>query len=508
MSASPRRPEPPSALQGPGAAAGERLEGPSVALPAATARELARLGVEVLDDPDALAEAGRDWWPISLAWAARGLVARRPAAVVRPTSTAEVAGTLAAASAGGVPVTPAAGRSGVCGGTVPAAGGLLLDLTGLSGLVALDEGSLLCDVRAGTFGPDLEDAVASVGQGYTVGHFPQSFDISTVGGWLACRGAGQHSTRYGKVEDLVAGLEVVLADGTVVDTRHEAPRSATGPSLTQLFVGNEGTLGVITEARLRLRPRPACREVAAFAFASFAAGLEACRRLLRRGATPAVLRLYDEAETERHFPGTSDCALIVLDEGDPAIVSATMTLVDEEAASARPLDDAVVARWLEHRNDVSALAPLWQAGIVVDTAEVAGPWSKLPALADAVRTALSAMEGTLVASVHESHAYLDGACLYFTFAGRQEGGPEGGDLGWMEAYYTAAWDALTAVVESHGCAITHHHGIGLNRARFLPGALGAGHRVLGALKKALDPAGILRPGGLGLPSPFEPPGWP
>ena len=126
-------------------------------------------------------------------------------------------------------------------------------------------------------------------------------DLSTVGGWLACRGAGQYSTRYGKIEDMVIGLEVVLADGRIVHTEGKGPRAATGPNLTQLFVGSEGTLGVITEARLRIHPLPSAQERRAFGFTSFAAGLEACRMILRRGATPAVLRLYDQTESDRNF---------------------------------------------------------------------------------------------------------------------------------------------------------------------------------------------------------------
>jgi alkyldihydroxyacetonephosphate synthase len=435
--------------------------------------------------------------------------------MVRPTSTGQVSEVLARCSAASVPVTPAAGRSGVCGGAVPFGGGVLLDLTGLSGIVAVDEQSLYADVRAGTFGPDLEAALGAHGTGYTAGHWPQSMDLSTVGGWVACRGAGQYSTRYGKIEDITAGVEVVLADGTVVDTRREAPRAATGPSLTQLFLGSEGTLGVVTEVRLRVRPRPEARAVRALGLPAFEQGLELCRRVLRRGATPAVLRLYDRTESQRNFDVAHACVLIVLDECDPALLDATMTVLDEEAdrdrhEGAERLDDALVGRWLEHRNDVSALAPLWQAGIVVDTAEVAGPWAQLAGLARDVVAAVADVPGTLVVSVHESHAYIDGACLYFTFAGRRPeevAGAAGDELEWMEDYYRRAWDTVTEVVEGYGAAISHHHGIGLNRARFLPRALGGGWDVLSAIKQALDPAGILNPGALGLASRWTP-AWP
>jgi alkyldihydroxyacetonephosphate synthase len=485
----------------------DHLGGTVVDVPPALADRIAETGAAITTEDAVRADAARDWWPIAIGWAAAGAVPRRPALVVRPATTAQVAAVLSACNDATVPVTAMAGRSGVCGGSVPVHGGVALDLTGLEGLLGVDETSLTADVRAGMFGPDLQDALGKTGDGYTLGHWPQSMDLSTVGGWLACRGAGQYSTRYGKIEDMVVGLEVVLADGRVVRTEGHGPRAATGPNLTQLFVGSEGTLGVITEARLRVHPRPAAEERRAFGFASFADGLEACRRILRRGATPAVLRLYDRTESERNFEHPETNVLIVLDEGDPHVLAATLAVVDEECgprAGATALDAALVERWLGHRNDVSALAPLWRAGIVVDTAEVSGPWAVLPGLCDEVVAALSGLEGTLAASAHQSHAYPDGACLYFTFGGR---GPEG-DAEWRERYYRRAWDTITEATLAHGAAISHHHGIGLQRARFLPRALGPAFDVLVSLKEALDPAGILNPGKLGLPSPFGPVPWP
>lgn len=253
----------------------------------------------------------------------------------------------------------------------------------------------------------------------------------------------------------------------------------------------------------------------AYGFPTFTAGLETCRRILRRGATPAVLRLYDRTESARSFDRGDTCVLVVLDEADPTLVEATLAMVDEECGrdageSVERLEDATVERWLVHRNDVSALAPLWRAGVVVDTAEVAGRWATLPALADEVVAALAAVPGTLAASVHQSHAYSDGACLYFTFGGQHGGSgpPPDGQGHWEESYYRRAWDTLTEVVERHRAAISHHHGIGIQRSRFLPGALGAGFGVLEALKGALDPAGILNPGKLGLPSPYGAVPWP
>ena len=483
------------------APARERLAGVRVPVGGAVLERLA--AACALDTTDAArAAAGRDWWPLTLRWARDGDVPALPAVVARPGSAAEVAALLAVCAEEGVPVTPAAGRSGVCGGAVPVFGGVALDLRGLSGLVAVDDDSLLVTVRAGTNGAELEAALRSA-HGLTLGHRPQSIAISTVGGWLACRSAGQYSTRYGKIEDMVVDLEVALADGRLIRTGAPGPRSATGPDLTQLFVGSEGTLGVITEAVLRTAPVPPAERRAAFGFGGFAAGLDACRRILRRGATPAVLRLYDEVESGRSLGVEGRSVLLVLDEAEPRLADAVLHLVGEECASAERLDEALVDRWIEHRDDVSVLEGLLAAGIVVDTCEVAGPWSVLADVYQQALAALRSVSGTLVASAHQSHAYRDGACLYFTFAGRRDDGAGPGD-----GYYREAWDAVTAAVLDAGGSRSHHHGVGLNRARFLPAARGGAFATLATLKHAHDPHGILNPGKLGLPSPWGAPPWP
>jgi alkyldihydroxyacetonephosphate synthase len=475
---------------------------------------------EVTTLTDARVEAGRDWWPLAIRWAQQGLVPSRPAAVARPTDTAQVSALVAACSRANVPVTVMGGRSGVSGGSIPAFGGLALDLTNMAGVDAVDPSSLLADVRAGTFGPDLEVALRA--HGCTLGHWPQSMALSTLGGWLACRSAGQYSTRYGKIEDMVVGLEVVLADGRVIHTGGTGPRAAVGPDLTQLFVGSEGTLGIITRARLRLHPVAPAEGRRAYGFPDFEQGLEVCRRILHRGATPAVLRLYDKAESARSFDIGDQCILIVLDEADPGLLDATLRVVDEECASAHAtsLSEDLVGRWVAHRNDVSALVPLYQADIVVDTIEVAARWSALPHIYQTALAALDAVPGTLAASAHQSHSYTDGACLYFTFAGKM---PEtlGGDPGtrseeetralcntWAESYYSSTWSTVMAAVRNAGGAISHHHGIGLNRGRFLAPALGEAFGVLSAIKDTLDPRGILNPGKLGFPSPYGEVRWP
>jgi alkyldihydroxyacetonephosphate synthase len=294
---------------------------------------------------------------------------------------------------------------------------------------------------------------------------------------------------------------VALADGTVIRTGGRAPRAATGPDLTQLFVGSEGVLGVITSARLRVHPLPSTQRQAAWGFATVDDGLEACRRILRRGATPAVLRLYDRTESGRSFDHPDTCVLIALDEGEPAIIDGGWLVVDDECRHAEPLGADLVDRWLAHRNQVADLGQLAAAGIVADTVEIAASWSDLTGIYHEALDAVRALPPTLAVSAHQSHAYRDGACLYFTFAGRPD--PEA-----AERYYRDAWDAVIGVTLRRGGALSHHHGIGINRGRHLAAALDGGLAVLASVKAALDPHGILNPGKLGLDAPWGPPPWP
>jgi alkyldihydroxyacetonephosphate synthase len=488
----PAAPTPPIELPDPGTAS-VRLDASHVEVDAAT---LARLGdscSEVITDHAARSEASRDWWPLAMIWALDNQVAGLASVVARPHSPAEVASVLTVCNEARVPVTAAAGRSGVCGASVPAHGGVVLDLTALTGLRDVDDESLVIDVAPGTFGDHLEAELRDE-HGLTLGHWPQSVALSTVGGWLACRSAGQLSNRYGKIEDLVVGLDVALTDGRTITTGGQ-PRSAVGPDLTQLFVGSEGTLGIITGSRLKVRPAPEHEERAAFGFATWDEGMDACRRILRRGADPAVLRLYDATESHRSYQTGEANVLLVLDEGDPVTVEANLAVVRAECAGADELGTELVGQWMGHRNEVSALASLIGNRFVVDTMEISGPWAALPAIHRAAVAALSSVDGVRAASAHQSHAYTDGACLYFTFAGR----PPDGD---RDAFYQRCWEAGTRAVLEHGGSLSHHHGVGLNRARFVAEALGGSHDVLVAVKQALDPHGILNPGKLGLPDPF------
>lgn len=492
-----RRPTPPIAIDA--AATTAWFDTAPVAVDDATIARLRATGATVVPDRAERIEASRDWWPLVMTRAVVDEIGQIASVVVRPTHAAQVTAIASACDDARVPLTVAGGRSGVVGGSVPLFGGVVLDMTGLHGIRSVDVVSGIVDVACGTFGDDLERELRA-DHGLTVGHWPQSIALATVGGWLACRGAGQLSNRYGTIGELVIGLDAVLADGTELSTGGWSHRS-TGPDLQQLLIGSEGVLAVLTGARLLARPAPTAEFRGAWSFPTFSDGAEVCRRIARRGTSPAALRLYDAAEADRNWNTGEVAVLLAFDEGDPATVAAARRLTEEECASAGRLDEGLVQRWWEHRNDVSALEALVSRGYMVDTLELTARWVDVPNVYEQVRYAIAAVPGIVASTAHLSHSYPDAACLYFTFAGApEEKGPDA-----VAALSVAAWDAGTAVALDLGASLSHHHGVGLHRAGHLRAALGDGaFDALVRLKRALDPNGILNPGKLGLPSTFGP----
>jgi alkyldihydroxyacetonephosphate synthase len=450
----------------------------------------------VSTEPADLAAHARDWWPLAMLRERRGDRLTTPAAVVRPSSAAEVARVLEWAEESRTPVVPFGAGSGVHGGAQAVEGAITLDLRRMDS-IAVDDVALTVTAGAGVMGPALQDALQT--RGLTLGHFPQSIDISTVGGWLACRGAGQKSSRYGRIEQMLLGLEVVLPGGRVVQTK-PAPATAAGPDLARLFVGSEGTLGVITSATLKAHPSPARVAHGVYGFDSFADGCEALRLVARAGLRPAVARLYDPADAFIAFredaPGSS--VLVLRFEGD-ALFDAEETAIRAvvEQAGGRDLGPALAERWWEHRN--AAVQTLQRvmfsealgAHAIVDTMEVAGCWP-VEGLYEAVVKALRPHAD--IVGCHASHLYPQGLCLYFTFVFTGSASDDA-----AEERYRAGWkDAVDAALHA-GATISHHHGIGLLRAPWLGDELGEGGlELLRTVKRALDPAGIMNPGKLGL----------
>ena len=441
----------------------------------------------------------RDCWPRLSMRERAGERLERPAAVAWPTTTEQVAALYRWASARKVPVVPYGGGGGVTGGAAPVPGCVMLDTKRMADIGPLDEVSGLVTVGPGVIGQVLEEWLGA--RGWTLGHFPSSITVSSVGGFAAARSAGQSSTKYGKFEQMVAGLTAVLPDGTVVRSAPQ-PASAAGPDLTQILLGSEGTLGVITELVLRVHLVPEAIVLRGYRVPDFGAGLGVVRAVLRQGLRPAVLRVYDEADTGLFHPEVGGgCLLITMCEGWAPLAALEHKAIGLAVAAhgGSDLGEEPGRRWHERRYDASYkladyLKPAGAFGdaVALDTMEVAAPWRALPSAYDAVRAALgTAMDLVLC---HCSHAYSDGACLYFTF-----GAAAAGDEDSARRRYDAGWSAALDAAVGAGATITHHHGVGLLRAPWLRQELGeGGWTMLERIKAALDPAGIANPGKLGL----------
>ena len=426
-----------------------------------------------------------DLWPLALM---RERAGQSPPAVevVRPATHEEVAAILRS----GRRVVPMGGASGVCGALAPGAGDVVLDLGRLD-RVEIDEAN--CTVRsgAGVNGMALERALGE--RGLTLGHFPSSLPVTTVGGLVSTRSSGQESSRHGGIEDMVLGLTVALPDGRVVEARPPHPRTAAGPPLHLLFVGAEGALGVVLEAVLRVRRRPEAVVGRGWRLPDVEAGLGVMREVVQRDLRPLVLRLYDPADTA--FQGLDGgCLLVGAASGPRAVADAEAAALAEAAgaAGAEPLGEAPWERWLAHRFDLSAdrLREFLQPpGAFLDTIELAASWTALPGVYGEVRDHLAAAGGLVLC--HFSHAYAQGCCAYFTFAGSAP------DEAAAEAAYREAWRGTMEIALRRGATISHHHGVGQARAPWIRAELGGWWDVWSLVRGALDPSGRLNPHGMG-----------
>lgn len=485
-----------------------------------------------LADRDAYA---RDLWPRGLLEVASGRSpVDGPPAIVWPESTEHVVRLVELGRREHVALVPFGAGSGVCGGILPGSRTVVVDLKRLVGRTLAPGPEL--SVGAGALGITLEEDLLE--QGFSIGHYPSSILCSTVGGWVAARGAGQCSGRYGKIEDMVTSVECVLGTGEVLTAR----RRLEGLDLTPLLIGSEGTLGIITRVGLRLHPRPTERAFAAFSFDGMEAGVRALRQVYQAGLRPAVARLYDPLDSAllsgtdsieaREAPRTGlgdrlcaaalrsvlkmprALASLVFAAERSVLRRASLVLVHEGndaravekeareverlclALDAAPLGEGPARAWFRHRYSVSyRQSRVFRAGAFSDTMEVAAPWSRLSAVYDTVRSALGRH---VLVMAHLSHAYPDGASIYFTFAGTAHGGND------AITVYDQAWkDALSAALDA-GATLSHHHGVGRSKAARLSEELGAALGVIRQIKGAWDPDSVLNPGALiPPPSPAE-----
>ncbi|MFA6448602.1 MAG: FAD-binding oxidoreductase [bacterium] len=483
----------------------------------------------------------RDLWPLGQIWMQHGHVPHPPDAIVWVENEEQIVALLKLANEDKFPVIPFAAGSGVCGGALPISGGVIMDIKRMNRILDLNDATLTVTAEAGIIGQHLEMELNR--KGYTMGHFPSSIYCSALGGYLAARSAGQLSAKYGKIEDMAMSMRVVLPNGDIVETR-TAPRSAAGPNWDQVFIGSEGTLGVITQGTMRIYPYPESRLFRGFIFHGVHDALESMRLILRAGVVPAAIRLYDELDTiligskkedsvetpirfepeEKNLVKTAmhnffdafqnimlgvpkvagklaekvkgKCLMVITFEGRPDMTATELKIAQEICLKNNGIDagEEPGKRWWENRYNVSYnQSRVFDRGSFVDTIEVATTWDKVEPLYDAVRKAVSPRAFIMA---HFSHAYVHGCSIYFSVVSRAKTEEE------AVALYREIWDSAMEVTLKAGATVTHHHGVGMHKAAYMVRELGRLADVYQNVKDVIDPNNILNPGKMGL-KPFK-----
>jgi alkyldihydroxyacetonephosphate synthase len=446
-----------------------------------------------------------------------GKFPRFPDAVAFPRVDQDLGGLLAWARAAGAQVIPFGGGTSVVGGVNPAKPEsddrpvLTVSLSKLNDLRNLDETSHLATFGAGTLGPSIEAQLRP--HRFTLGHYPQSFEHSSLGGWIAARSSGQQSLGYGRIESLFAGGTIETPSGRI--TLAPMPASAAGPDLRQLILGSEGRLGIITEATVRVRPLPESEVFYGLMFPDWGTGINAARQAIQSGTPLSMMRLCNSTETETflHMPahqnqvkllrtllkwrnfGPEKCLMLFGITGSRGMAKSARQMMMDLTRQHHGLwlTELIGSQWAKTRFRSAYLRDsLWEQGYAVDTLETAVPWKMVPGASQAILQALAEAVSPVLPMVHLSHFYRDGASLYFTFLFRVGATLEETMLCWR-----ALKEAGSKAVLSVGGTISHQHGVGVDHLPYLPAEKGElGIEVLKNIQKSLDPSGMMNPGKL------------
>lgn len=475
-------------------------------------------------------ENARDKWPKNLFYRTRKNELKKPDCVAYPANISEISEILKIANCRRIPIIPFGGGSGVLGAANSEYGGIAIDMMRMDNLVAIDEMNLTAAFQTGILGEELERRLNE--RGYSLGHFPASIAISTLGGWLATRSSGQCATKYGKIEDIVLGMKVVLASGEVLDLKPK-PGHSLGPDLMPLFIGSEGTLGIIAEATLKIMPLPRFRKFAAFGFTNLFDCLEACRKTIQSGVRPAVLRIYDpfdylmngpkehsfDSETDleatspnkkrikKFFAGVPNLTNSLISTAEKiGVANFLVVLVFEGNHKTQVGAEHKIAKdifgyfggkdrgmkpaelWLKSRYKLSyeKLENHFANGIFADTLDVSVSWSDA---ADVYRSVKKAVKNNALVMAHFSHFSPQNLCIYFTFAGTFSDESRGSEK------HQKVWNAALDACLKAGGTISHHHGVGLAKKEYAEKQLGPEYlKTTRKFKAILDPNDILNPG--------------
>ncbi len=469
-----------------------------------------RENISLTDDERALHSYGKYY--AELLKLRLGQIETSPDLVVYPGSTIEVERIVKLCNSNKIPVIPFGGGSSVTGALEATHGGISLDLSkNMNKVLEINELNHTVRVEAGIMGPKLEQTLNSYKSGYTCGHFPQSFEYSTPGGWIAARSAGTLSTAYGKIEDMVLSLKVVCPNG-IIETI-DYPADAEGVDIKRIFMGSEGIFGIITEACLKIRKyKPLNTKYASFIFKNFESGVEAMRQTMQAGyGKPHLFRLSDPQETDIAFKlkgfngGISDKALNLLGykpgqrsimfvaiEGDSGYPSFVKKNIRRTAKKQQGLyiGKSPTKKWLEQRfSSAYARDPLMDKGLITDTIETAATWQNLVPLWKAILNYLNSRPNT-VSMIHISHVYENGANLYITFLSPLKPAGEISD-------YTILHKGLVDTIVENKGSLSHHHGIGRVLSKWFKTQISPGSlSLIAAIKKELDPNNIMNPGNI------------
>jgi len=428
---------------------------------------------------------------IAFNWTLQGKIAGLPDIITWPETVEQISEILKLANKEKIPVIPYAEGSGVVGGALAIRGGIILDMKKFNKVLEINDKDLTVTAQTGINGMNLERFLND--KGYTTGHIPQSLYTSSLGGWIAHRAAGQFSTKYGKIEDIVMGMEIVLPQGDIINFKPIA-RASTGPQFDKLFIGGEGTLGIVTKATLKIWPSPEKRTLISYAFPTFEDSLEATRQILRQQIYPAVMRIYDADETFRHFghieKAKNKVMVVFVCEGIGRLVDLEEQITKETCEKNNGVEcgDEPVEHWFETRFKVTDTSSTPTFQLVFDTIEIGFLWDKAADMYHSVIEATKKVKGMVMITAHVSHFYPNGVGFYFTFAGVPP--KELTDL----EFYQEVWDTVIKTVEDCGGSFGHHHGVGINRSKWMPVEWGKSFDTLKKIKKLLDPNNILNPG--------------
>lgn len=437
------------------------------------------------DDPEMLKLYSRDFWPLAVLKESRGEALPMPLAVAWPKTVEEVILLVRLSNEFNIPFAPYGGGSGVTG-AASCKDCLVIDVKALNKILDFSEVDMYVVVESGIMIKKLEEFLDS--KGYTIRHVPQSFPEAVIGGLIATLSIGQYSTKYGGIEDLILDLEVVTPDGGLIPIRNRiVPRSSTGPNVKRLMLGSEGQLGVITKAALKIFPTPQHIFENAYVFNSLEDAFNAARDMILLGLNPAVVRIYDRDEASIRFDEDRDLMILIIEEWSKRLLDAKISEVGNIIKKYNGVDvgEEYVDDWLKKRFDVISdltklLVPL---GLWFDTVETSTTWSNLLKTYREFKSKVKAVKGAHSVLAHASHFYTTGACIYFTMIFEAS-----------EEVYWRMWSRAMEILINNNATISHHHGIGILKKKWLEEELGESLKYVRKIKEALDPKKLSNPG--------------